>query len=110
MPSVQRHNLNKLQSYSLPSNQYVNLTLGVSGTEYVAPADGWILVQKVAGRTPCYLSLQGIVVSICYSNYDTNALSVTIPIHKGRNFSITYDAIGETKYFRFYYAKGSQPA
>lgn len=40
----QVHNqLNKLQSYSLPGNRYIDLTLGPSGSTYTAPADGWFI-------------------------------------------------------------------
>lgn len=113
MRSVQRHNLNKLQSYSLPSSQYTTLTLGPSGSSYVAPADGWfylainttnqddgMFMQVSAGY-----GMSGVAVSF------EGWKQCTIPVRKGKSCNISYQRNG-TDYgtaFRFIYAAGSAP-
>ena len=37
-----------LSSLGMPSNKYINLTLGASGNTYTAPANGWFNLMKMA--------------------------------------------------------------
>ena len=113
------HNrLNKLQSYSLPSSSYVRLTLGASGTEYVAPADGWFYLFCT------YSSGDGVVVGMynanggalggAYAFYNNwGQCRLIAPAKKGHklNFYMQgYNPVVTNKDFRFVYANGSQPA
>ena len=105
------HNrLNKLQSYSLPSSQYINLTLGAANSSYTAPANGWVYIDKTAGGTLKYVNLICGVVSEQMSSFDTMRLKCFIPVRKGASFRCDYNATGTLNIFRFYYAVGSQPA
>src|SRR5574344_14504 len=40
----------------MPSNSYIDLTLGASGSTYTAPANGWIYWAKVAGGDWFYIN------------------------------------------------------
>ena len=109
------HNrLNKLQSYSLPSDKYIDLTLGDSGLTYTAPANGYILLNKNSGNTAKYIALSvtrnGIQVynQIQHSSF-SGILSLTAPVAKGATTRVEYSATGTTNYFRFIYAQGSAP-
>ena len=97
----------------MPSDSYIDLTLGASGAEYTAPADGFIYIAKGASAN------QYITISIktdsntnLLEDYnvkaDSNATNLTMyfPIRKNQKFTIAYNATGTTNYFRFIYAKG----
>ena len=113
MQSAQNHRLNKLQSYSLPSAQYINLTLGASGSTYTAPADGWFAVSKTSGGTGKYIGLvnrtSGCEIET-YPNANNNNAKLLIPVKKNDVLLVLYSLSGETIFFRFIYAIGSQPA
>ena len=113
MPTV--HNrLNKLQSYSLPSNKYIDLTLGASGTNYTAPADGWFYVDKTCATAHRYLvfqKLQFIKPGELSSSVSISGghVSLLAPVKKGDILGCKYNADGATNQFRFIYAVGSAP-
>lgn len=106
MLSALRHNLNKLQSYSLPSARYIDLTLGVSGTQYTAPADGWFDLRKSASNGQ-FIKIQCELE--CCVNSSGYIVSGFIPVRKNKKIQITYTASGTTHTFRFIYALGSAP-
>lgn len=111
MPSDQLHNLNKLQSYSLPTSSYIDLTLGTTGSTYTAPADGWFLFnRKITSSQWQYVAMANDTTHIgtrCMSNV-SNA-GVFIPVRKGDIVEANYNANGTINYFRFIYAAGSEP-
>lgn len=111
------HNrLNKLQSYSLPSSSYVGLTLGASGTEYVAPADGWFYIDKLQSGYENVLAfaypeiVNGAYIFSSYLRCVGNNYSqqISIPARKGQPVICNYDGNGTCRLFRFYYAQGSE--
>ena len=109
--------INKLQSYSLPSNSYVNLTLSASGSNYTAPADGYYCLYKVSSGSGQFIQMVNRhydtnISATCitvYSSANTQYVGCTIPCAKGNNVFIAYSLGGTTEYFRFCYAKGSAP-
>ena len=117
------HNrLNKLQSYSLPSSQYTNLTLGASGTKYTAPADGWVYFAKKLGASWYESGLNTLIdpqgsgssvenrfTAVKSTGYDSAAGFNILPVNKGQVFTATYNATGNTIAFKFIYAVGSAP-
>ena len=117
MLKVQLHNLNKLQSYSLPSNSYISLTLGASGTTYTAPADGWVYLRKAASSTDQYDSLynrglngdEELVGNSARARTDSDAPPIFIPVKKNDVFVCNYTMGGKLRYFIFVYAVGSEP-
>lgn len=95
---------------AMPSDRYIDLTLGASGATYTAPADGWVCVTKVATKINQYLSLtleRLQVVQNSVSNDST--LSLMLPVRKGARFSVGYNLGGATQRFVLQYAEGSQP-
>ena len=99
---------------AMPSNTYVDLTLGASDTVYTAPADGWFSVDKVAGSDWYTIYLQtldennNVLLSQTIVGYRTTELKGCLPVRKGQKFKMWYNASGTTNYFRFIYAVGSE--
>lgn len=110
-----RNRLNKLQSYSLPSSRYTDLTLGPSATSYTAPADGYFYISKHSNQEHQYLLLSPTGnSSSSFSNLVRNSdsigsLSCSLPCLKGDVIKCSYTMGGATNCFRFYYALGSAP-
>lgn len=95
----------------MPSDKYVDLTLGASGTEYTAPANGYYLFSKVSGGADKYVNIENMTnkmgtVLVGYSS--ANALRIFCPTRKGDNVRISYNATGATSLFRFVYAEGEK--
>lgn len=108
-------------SASFPSDRYIDLTLGASGSTYTAPADGWVCCEKEAGTINQYVSagepkpgMNGTVYSerisyiASYSSSTALAPCVFFPVRKGSTYFINYSASGDTLIFRFIYAQGAQ--
>lgn len=91
-----------------PSDKYVELTLGASGSEYEAPANGYVYLVKASTAASQYANIyNGSGVS--YNNRSTASGQDTIvlaQVFKGKNFKVEYNLAGETKTFRFIYAEG----
>lgn len=103
-----------MQSYSLPSDKYIDLTLGASGTAYTAPADGWFFLSKQTSGSNQYVGMTNNSSSMigfeCREiGKDATARGFT-PCIKGDSVAVYFSAGGTTNYFRFIYAAGSQPA
>lgn len=95
---------------AMPSDRYINLTLGASGAIYTAPADGYVFLRKHTVTENRYIGLyrhNNIGVSsmvVCpVANRDS---AVFIPVKKGQMFKCLYDMDGTTDEFRFVYAEG----
>lgn len=90
-----------------PSANYEDLELGASGTEYVAPANGWVTIAKVSSASAQVLSLAARgMPTTNYSSGSGQGLKVYIPVVKGETFVVDYTAGGATERFRFIYAEG----
>ena len=101
--------INKLQSYSLPSNQYVDLTLGPSGSSYVAPADGWFCVRTTStklGESATLVADQLLVLTVISSS-TAQPLRLFIPVNKNSEVLCYYDK--KPSSLKFIYALGSAP-
>lgn len=97
--------------WAMPSNTYIDLTLGASGTTYTAPADGYVAVVYNTVGTFSY----------CHIFNPTNAFGTTgvygidsllgilqiLPVRKGGTYRIDYGSLTFTS-FRFFYAVGSE--
>ena len=97
----------------MPSSVYDDLTLGASGTTYLAPANGWFFIRKRAG-TPgfnpfiaLYDTTIGLAVESRPGANGEVSIQLILPIQKGHTARVDYDATGTTDYFRFYYAVGA---
>lgn len=95
----------------MPSNRYIDLTLGASGTTYTAPANGWVYVCKTTGQTGItYLRITNLTRRMVNETTSTSgnasAPSIFIPVVKGDKFQVTYNMTGSTNHFEFIYAEG----
>ena len=96
-------------SASMPSNRYIDLTLGAEGEIYTAPADGWFTIAKIAGATNKYIQIgTEMLTSITFPSTPGDLGIVNIPVKKGDRVSPMYNVTGPTQYFRFIYAEGSK--
>ena len=102
---------------SLPSDKYVDLTLGASGTSYTAPADGYVyLMMKLSSvGSRFFINSSPPGSDSIYGTLITQAaqanLAQILPVKKGASFTVGYDAyISDSTgpRFRFIYAVGSE--
>lgn len=103
-----------LSGLALPSDKYIDIDLGSDNTSYMAPANGWFAIKKVAGKVNGGFSfvVRNLADTeevhrqtvICPSASDEIAFS--IPVIKRQIVTVKYTAIGTTSYFRFIYAQG----
>ena len=95
-------------SLAMPSNKYIDLTLGASGTTYTAPANGWFYLNKVTAYAGEYINMNssaGYGVNI--QGFGNNSSpKIYLPVKKGDVVVVSYNATGSTTRFRFYYAQG----
>lgn len=105
-----RANLSEITSYAMPSEKYIDLTLGATGTNYIAPANGWFHLMKKAvnGGEFVYLgSRNGNALSFMeVANTNHKDLRVSLPVRKGDTINIQWSSTGDLVYFRFIYAQG----
>lgn len=104
-------------SAGMPSNRYIDLTLGASGTTYTAPANGLLCLTKQTNDFNQYVQFNATSSDLGYRNniltgqevYNTGALAYTcMPMLKGQSTQVFYSAGGTTYAFRFIYAEGAQ--
>ena len=95
--------------FGMPSNKYIDLTLGASSSIYTAPANGYFALSKNTTGNNQYLyfidadsNLRYTLASISY----TGGLWGCCQVKKGKKIIVVYSAGGATEYFRFYYAEG----
>lgn len=96
---------------SMPSNRYIDLTLGSSGATYTAPGDGYFLLNKSCNGNAQYINLS--VNTVVWAKINTGLSSshqtaLIVPVKKGDVLKVDYSATGSTNFFRFYYAQGAQ--
>lgn len=100
--------------WGMPSDTGIPLTLGPTGTSYVAPANGWVYLAKVTGidTNPTFIRLKnettGLISEIAAIAGRSNCPSVYIPVSKGDTFVATYDSTGAIQAFKFIYSNGSE--
>lgn len=99
-----------MSGMGMPSNKYIDLTLGASGSTYTAPANGWVLFEggstsgnknlALTNETAHFKSL-GITIS------GVSNCTAFIPVRKGDVVKTTY-SVNTAITFRFIYAQGSE--
>lgn len=100
---------------AMPSNKYIDLELGASGTTYAAPADGYyrLTMKQSAAEQYAYLasytdSDEPILSTTSKTATGTDSLSTWVLVHKGQKVKAVYNA-PEKRVFKFIYAIGSEP-
>lgn len=101
---------------AMPSDKYIDLELGASGTTYTALADGYyrLTMKQSAAEQYAYLASyttndEPILSTTSKTATGTDSLSTWIAVHKGQTVKAVYNA-PEKRVFRFIYAIGSEPA
>jgi hypothetical protein len=95
---------------AMPSNKYIDLTLGASGTTYTAPANGYLSYVIATQNPNMYFELHGLLGTGSYGGGNvTYGYRGFMPLKKGEVVTIYYLNCS-TSLFRFVYAEGSKPA
>jgi len=94
---------------AMPSSRYNTLTLGASGSNYTAPADGWFVLLKGAGTSGAYCNLVNTTahIGVTSDGMATGAKYIYIPASRGDVIQIAYSFSGTTESFIFVYANGA---
>ena len=100
-----------LSGLGMPSDRYIDLTLGASGSTYTAPANGWLFLDKaaVSGQYIEFIIRDNnniLYYEYAHANGD-ESIQLFIPIEKGRICEVNYTA-GASFTYRFIYAQGEQ--
>lgn len=99
---------------AMPSDRYIDLTLGASGSTYTAPANGYFALSKLSGISSNngYIVLRVenklIAANPAVYNFPDAELRDFVPVQKNDVVAVDYNAAGTTIYFRFIYAEGSK--
>ena len=94
----------------MPSNKYIDLTLGATGATYTAPANGWFTINKhsTPGKLAAFENVSsGKVTWIAQISVETDC-RVSCPARTGDIVRFWYNADGKLNFFRFIYAEGDQ--
>lgn len=103
------NNSSLISGYSMPSDRYVDLTLGASGSTYTAPANGWLYIWKEAtavGQYVVFTNQTSPMANIIYAPTNSTQCRMILPLKKGNIVKIDYTLAGNTRSFRFIYAEG----
>lgn len=98
-----------IAGYAMPSNRYIDLELGASGTQYTAPADGWYSLTKESTAVHQNITLESVGLrTTSVATGPGGWCSVFIPVRRGDKVTVSYNMGGRTVYNRFVYAEGAQ--
>lgn len=101
-----------IAGFSMPSNKYIDLTLGASGATYTAPANGWFYFAKIASTSNQYMTMYvdngdpPIFATTITQPIDGGQARLFLPVKKGDVVGVSYNLAGETRRFCFVYAEG----
>ena len=100
-----------LSGLGMPSNKYINLTLGASGSTYTAPANGTFYFRKRSTAAGQYISLANSSNKTYEEYYSSNSnqdFGISMNVLKGVAINANYTFGGTTHEFKFVYAQGEQ--
>lgn len=101
-----------LASQAFIGAKSINLTLYASGSVYKMPECGYLVLNKYAEATGEVMSIwnntNAVLLDIAYSSVPHSIGCLICPVSKGDLIKIQYDFSGETKAFKFIYAKGCE--
>ncbi len=94
--------------FSMPSGVFIELTLGATGTQYVAPTTGWFYINATI-NTYAYFDFHNTTRSNyrqLYASSGTNSIRGMFPVTAGDVITCNYNNLNNVEQFRFYYAQG----
>ena len=94
---------------AMPSDRYIDLTLGASGATYTAPAAGYIYVQGLSTNASSALDIAVNNLYAVYqpAAYNSSTVRALVPVSAGAAFSISWINVNINT-FRFFYNNGSK--
>lgn len=112
---IEETKVDKNSSWGFPSNRYIDLELGASGSTYTAPANGWYYLQKISGANHQHSFILALkdgetateYGALEYTTMGNNGNTNILKVPKGKKVQIHYNLTGVTEIFRFIYAEGS---
>ena len=107
--AVDRNDTQWASTQGKPSNKYVDLTLGATGSSYKAPANGYFLLNKSIVQTEVGEYINIWVNDILWAKVNSpisHQTCLSVSVKKGDVCRIDYSASGETNTFKFCYDEG----
>lgn len=96
-----------ISSFNTPSNRYIDLTLGESGTRYIAPANGTVYFKRfnngASGVTNSIFNERTGMIAESFSPF---TVAVSLNVLKGDAFVIYHTGSATGIELKFYYAEG----
>ena len=95
--------------WAMTSNRYVDLTLGASGSPYIAPDNGYFAIKtKVTNTNSSFLSWaeHSSGGRVLCSSYQYSNGGAFIPCAKGQSITFYYEGHVTVEQIRFIYAEG----
>lgn len=108
--AVDYNDKSEISGWSMPSDKFIDLTLGADGSTYIAPANGWFVLSKRSTGSNQILRLSSTSTRLGFKYASTGAQGciVSCPVKKGDIIKCGYTTTGVTEFFRFIYAEGSK--
>lgn len=97
-----------ISSYAFPSTTSISISIGSSGSSYIAPVDGWFTclgTSTVSGSRAEFYIVGGVGTKI-QSPSNNNTLRWFLPIAKGQEMFIWYSNGMTLSEIFFYYSGG----
>ena len=99
-----------ISQLSMPSNKYINLEIGSSGTWYNAPANGWFFIEAQATAVSSWISAYSSNSQIAKIGTNSKAVSATdglnffLPVQKNDSIVVSYSTTTNVESVKFYYS------
>ena len=95
----------KIAGYSMPSSRYNNLTLGASGSTYIAPANGYFTYLAMSSEAGQYVNIYSSKIGVMQTGIGSStSYKGIIPVQKDDIVTFAYTmSVSE---FRFVYTEG----
>lgn len=101
----------QVSGFAFPSaSRYDNLTLGPTNTQYTAPADGYVVINKQTNGNNQFVYIEAEPTGLCIKQQTVENgayCHAWLPVRKGQTYHIDYTAGGTLQWFRFIYAEGA---
>ena len=100
-----------ISGWSMPSSRYINLTLGASGSTYIAPSDGYVYCERNSTSGSKFVSIftvNGELGTYGLATAGVNNTKIFLPIKKGEKFKVLYSVDVDYFKFRFFYIEGGK--
>lgn len=105
--AVDRNDTEWTSTQGKPSNRYINLTLQASGTQYTAPANGYVLVAGTKDWID--IAVLSNALGFCAGGRSSDGFARGFaPVKKGEAFTVYYGSAFVKTNFRFIYDEGSK--